>query len=61
MGGVYITLCLLRTYIPVLKTGIIELLVEVAHETVGTIRSALRGGDVKQGIRYYKILYEAFS
>ena len=41
--------------------GIIELLVKAAHETEGTIRSALQGGDVKQGIQYYKILYEAFS
>ena len=39
---------------------IIELLVEVAVGTEVTIQSALRGGDVKLGIRYYKVLYKAF-
>ena len=36
------------------------LLVEAAVGTEGTIRSALRGGDIKLGIRYYNILFEAF-
>ena len=60
MGGFHVTLCLLRTIYSHFKDSrIIELLVEAGVGTEGTIRSAIRGGDVKQGIRYYKILYEA--
>ena len=61
LGEFHVILCLLRTiYSRVKDFGIIKLLVEAAVGTEGTIRSALRGGDVKLGIRYYKILYEAF-
>ena len=66
LGGFHVILCLLRTiYSRVKDFGIIKLLVEAADRIVpfgteGTIRSALRGGDVKLGIRYYKILGEAF-
>ena len=61
MGGFHVILCLLRTIHSRFKdSGIIELLVEAAVGTEGTIRYAPRGGDVKLGIRYYKILYEAF-
>ena len=62
MGGFYVILCLLRTIYSRLKdSGIIELLVEAGVGTEVTIRSAVRGGDVKPGICYYKILYEAFA
>ena len=58
----YVILCLLRTIYSRLKdSGIIELLVEAGVGTEVTIRSAIRGGDIKPGIRYYKILYEAFA
>ena len=42
-------------------SGIIELLVEAGVGTETTIRSAIWGGDVKHGIRYYKILYEGLE
>ena len=61
IGGFHVILCLLRTIHSRFKdSGIIELLVEAAVGTEGTIRSALRGGDIKLGIRYYNILFEAF-
>ena len=62
MGGFYVILCLLRTIYSRLKdSGITELLVEAGVGTEVTIQSVIRGGDVKPGIRYYKILYEAFT
>ena len=55
-------LCLLKTiYSRFKELGIIELLVEAGVGTEGTIRSTIRGEDVKQSIRYYKISYEAFT
>ena len=61
MGGFHVILGLLRTIFSRFKdSGIIELLVDVTVGTGGTIWSALRGSDVKLGMRYYKILYEAF-
>ena len=61
MGRFHVILCLLGTIYSRFKdSGIIELLVEAAVATEGTIRSALRGGDVKLGIHYYKILSETF-
>ena len=51
MGEFHVILCLLRTIYSRFKdSGIIELLVEAAVGTEGTIRSALRGRDVKLGI-----------
>ena len=38
----------------------IELLVEAGVGTEGTIRAAMKGWDTKEGIRFYKILNEAF-
>ena len=59
MGGFHVILCLLKTIYSHFKdSGIIELLVEAAVGTEGTIRSG--GGDVKLGICYYKILSEVF-
>ena len=61
MGGFHVIICLMRTIFSRFKDcGMIELLAEVAVGTEGTIRAAMKGGDVKEGIRYYKILYEAF-
>ena len=61
MGGCHVILCLLRIIYSRFKDSvIIELLVEAAVGIEGTIRSALRGGDAKLGIRCYKILFEAF-
>ena len=39
-------------------SGIIELLVEAGVGTQGTIRAPMTDSDIKQGIRYLKILYE---
>ena len=62
MIGFHVILCLLRTiYFRFKDSYIIELLAEAEVGTEGTIRSAIREGDIKQGIRYYKILYEAFA
>ena len=47
-------------YSPFKDSGIIELLVEAGVGTESTPRFAIQGGAVRQGIRYYKILYEAF-
>ena len=60
MGGFHVIICLLRTiYSRFQDSGFIELLVEVGIGTEGTIRAAMKASDVKQGIRYYKLLYEA--
>ena len=62
MGDFHVILCLLRKKCSRFKDlGIIELLVEAEVRTEGTIRSAIRGGDVKQGIHYHKIIYVAFT
>ena len=40
-------------------SGIVELLVEAGVGSEGSIRSAMKGSDVKFGIRCYKILFQA--
>ena len=61
VAGFHVILCFLRTIYSRFKdSGIIEQLVEAGVGTEGTSRSAIRRGDVKQGISYYKILYETF-
>ena len=40
-------------------SGIIELLVESGVSSEGTIRAAMKSSDIKQGIRFYKLLYAA--
>ena len=40
-------------------SGIVELLVEAGVGSEGSVRSAMKGLDVKFGIRCYKILFEA--
>ena len=62
MGDFHVILCLLRTkYSRFKNLVIIELLLEAGVRTKGTIRSAIRGGDIKQGIHYHKIIYVAFT
>lgn len=59
MGGFHIVLCLLKTiYRHLFDSGIAELFVEDRVGSVGSVRSAMKGSDVKFGIRYWKILLE---
>ena len=59
MGGFHIVLCLLKTiYSRFYDSGIVGLLVEAGVGSEGSIRSTMKGSDVKFGIRYYKILFE---
>ena len=46
-------------YSPFYDSGIIELLVEARVGSKGSIRSAMKGSDVKFGIGCYKIIFEA--
>ena len=60
IGGFHIVLCLLKTiYSRFYDSGIVELLVEPGVGSEGGIRSAMKGSDVKFGIRCYKVLFEA--
>jgi hypothetical protein len=60
MGGFHIIMCLMKTiYSRFSGSGIIELLSEVGVGAEGTIKAGLNGSNVKQGIRYYKLLFEA--
>ena len=59
MGGFRIVLCLLKTiYCCFYDSGIVELL-EAGVGSDSSIRSAMKGSDVKFRIRCYKILFEA--
>ena len=62
VDGFQIVLCLLKTiYSCFYGSGIVELLVELVGSvgSEGSIRSAMKGSDVKLGIRCYKIVFEA--
>ena len=60
MDGFQIVLCLLKTiYSCFYGSGIVELLVEAAVGSEGSFRSAMKGSDVKLGIRCHKIVFEA--
>ena len=60
MGGFHIVLCLLKTiYSHFYGSGTVELLVEAGVGSDSSIRSTMKGSDVKFGIRCYKILFEA--
>ena len=53
-------ICMLRTIYSRFKgSGIVELLSEAGVGTEGTIQAAMKGSNVKQGVRYYKLLFEA--
>ena len=61
MGGFHVVMCIMKTILSRFKDcGMIQLLAEVGIGSEGTIRAAMNGNDVKEGIRYSKILYEAF-
>ena len=61
MGGFHVLMCLMKTIYSRFKGfGLTELLAEVGGlGGTGTIDNALKGGDVKAGIRLYKLLFEA--
>ena len=60
MGGFHIILYILRTIYSRFKgSGIVELLAEAGVGGEGTIKAGMSGSNVKQGIRYYKLLFEA--
>ena len=60
MGGFHVVLCLLRTiYSRFNGSGIVQLLSEASVGSEGTIKAALNGANVKQGFRYYNLLFEA--
>lgn len=55
-----IIICLLRTiYSRFNGSGNVQLLSEAGVGSEGTIKASVNGGNVKQGVRYYKLLYEA--
>ena len=60
MGGFHVIICMLRTIYSRFKgSGIVELLSEAGVGAEGTVKAALKGSNVKQGVRYYKLLFEA--
>ncbi len=60
MGGFHVIICMLRTIHSRFKgSGIVELLSEAGVGAEGTIKSAINGSNVKQGVRYYKLIFEA--
>ena len=60
MGGFHIGLCMIRTiYSQFKNSGIVEVLSSAGLGGEGTIQKYLKGGDTKQAIYLYKLLYEA--
>ncbi len=60
MGGFHIIMCLMKSIYGRFKgSGLVELLSEAGVGAEGTIKAGLSGSNVKQGIRYYKLLFEA--
>ena len=60
MGGFHITICMLRTIYSLFeRCGIVQLLHTAGLGGLGSVRKALKGGDVKEGILLNKKLYEA--
>ncbi|MES9880764.1 MAG: hypothetical protein ABW185_07775, partial [Sedimenticola sp.] len=60
MGGFHIIMCLMKSiYSRFNGSGLVELLSEAGVGAEGTIKAGLNGSNVKQGIRYYKLLFEA--
>ena len=62
MGGFHLIMCLMRSINSRFRGfGLVELLAELGDlGGPGTIESALKGSDVKLGLRLYKLLFEAF-
>ena len=60
MEGFHIMICVMRTIYSQFKgVCFVDLMSEVGINGYGTIENALRAGDVKTGVRYYNLLYEA--
>ena len=60
MGGFHVIICMLRTIYSRFKcSGIVELLSEAGVGAEGTVKAALKGLNVKQGVKYYKLVFEA--
>ena len=60
MGGFHVVLCMIRTIFSRFKNaGIVELVSSAGLGGKGTIKKALNGGDTKQAIFLYKLLFEA--
>ena len=60
MGGFHIGMCMLRTIYALFKRcGVVQLLSSSGLGGLGTVKKALTGGDVKEGINLHKKLYEA--
>ena len=60
MGGFHIMMCLMKTiYSRFQGCGLAELFSEAGVGSEDTIKAGLRGSNVKQGIRYYKLLFES--
>ena len=60
IGGFYITMCLIKTiYSRFQGSKLVKLLSEAGVGSEGTIKAGLSGSNVKQIIRYYKLLFEA--
>ena len=60
MGGFHVLMCMLKTIYSRFKgCGFVKLLAEVGIGGEGTIKKALSGGDVKEGVQLYKLLFEA--
>ena len=61
MGGFHIVLRMIRTIYSRFKhAGIVEILSSAGLVGKGTIKKALKGGDTKEEIYLYKLLFEAF-
>ena len=57
MGGFHVLMCMLKTIYSRFKgCGFVKLLAEIGIGGEGTIKKALNGGDVKEGVRLYKLL-----
>jgi hypothetical protein len=60
IGGFHISICLMKAIYSRFKgSGMVELLSDAGVGTEGTIKSGMNGTYVKQGIRYYKLIFEA--
>ena len=60
MGEFHIIMCMLKTIFSRFKnSGIIKLFVYYGMSGEGTIRHALKGGEVKFGIHLHKLMFEA--
>ena len=61
MGEFHIVLCMIRMICSRFKhAGIVEFLSSAGLGCKGTTKKALKGGDTKEAIYLYKLLFEAF-